>query len=54
MDAVRRAGYRGAYTAINGVLTGAEDPVELPRLALNWPYAFACAHNLESAIRAAR
>ena len=52
MDAVRRAGYRGAYTAINGVVTGGQDVVELPRLALNWPYGFACAHNLETAIRA--
>jgi hypothetical protein len=25
---------------------------ELPRLALNWPHDFACAHNIEAAIRA--
>jgi peptidoglycan/xylan/chitin deacetylase (PgdA/CDA1 family) len=52
MAAVRRAGFHGAFTAISGVITGRQDVTELPRLALNWPYGFACAHNLESAIRA--
>lgn len=52
MDAVRSAGYRGAFTAINGIVTGAQDVTELPRVALNWPYDFACAHNIEAAMRA--
>lgn len=54
MAAVRRAGYRGAYTAIDGVVSGRQDATALPRLALNWPLGFACAHNIESAIRATR
>ncbi len=52
MDAVRRAGYRGAFTAVRGVITGQQDVAELPRLTLNWPHGFACAHNVEAAIRA--
>lgn len=52
MDAVRRAGYRAAFTAISGVVTGGQDVTELPRLALNRPWDFACAYNLEAAIRA--
>ena len=50
--AVRRAGYQGAYTAIDGVITGQQEPTALPRVALNWPLGFACAHNIDNAIRA--
>jgi peptidoglycan/xylan/chitin deacetylase (PgdA/CDA1 family) len=51
-EAVRRAGFECAFTAVNGVVTGADELTSLPRLALNWPHAFACAYNVETARRA--
>ncbi|CAN5302842.1 N/A [soil metagenome] len=52
MQAVRSAGYRAAFTAIPGVVSGDQEATALPRLSLNWPLDFACAHNVQAAIRA--
>lgn len=53
MQAVREAGYECAFTALPGLVTPHTPAAELPRVALNWPWPFACAHNLDLAARAA-
>ena len=53
-EAVHRAGYLGAYSAIGGVATRAADRFAVPRLVLNWPHAFACAYSVDQAVRTAR
>jgi peptidoglycan/xylan/chitin deacetylase (PgdA/CDA1 family) len=52
MLAVRRAGYRAAFTALPGVVLPGQDVMALPRLAMNWPWRFACAHNVAQALTA--
>lgn len=52
MQAVRRAGYRAAFTALPGVVLPGQDVMALPRLAMNWPWSFACAHNVAQALAA--
>jgi peptidoglycan/xylan/chitin deacetylase (PgdA/CDA1 family) len=51
-EAVRRAGYTLAFTAMSGVVSADADAAALPRVALNWPMGFACAHNIAAAITA--
>lgn len=51
LQAVRRAGYRGAFTAQAGIASDRDDPVAVPRVVLNWPWRFACAYNLDRALR---
>jgi peptidoglycan/xylan/chitin deacetylase (PgdA/CDA1 family) len=50
--ATRTAGYECAFTALEGPVTPRSDATALPRLGLNWPFAFACAHQLDRAMRA--
>ncbi len=49
--AARAAGYEFAFTALEGPVTPRSDATALPRLGLNWPFAFACAHQLDRALR---
>lgn len=53
-EAVHRAGYRGAFSAIGGVATREADRLAVPRLVLNWPHAFACAYSVDQAVRTVR
>ncbi|MBS0346721.1 MAG: polysaccharide deacetylase family protein [Proteobacteria bacterium] len=52
-EATRRAGIPVAFTAQDGVATPSDNSVALSRLCLNWPWPFACAHNIAQALAAA-
>ncbi len=51
MALAAQCGYSAAFTALPGLVGAAAQPYALPRLSLNWPWGFACAHNLNQALR---
>lgn len=51
-EATRRAGIPVAFTAQDGAAAPTDNSVALPRLCLNWPWPFACAHNIAQALAA--
>jgi peptidoglycan/xylan/chitin deacetylase (PgdA/CDA1 family) len=46
---VIRSGYQAAFTTSKRLITAEDDVYTLPRIKLNQPYAFACAHTIEQA-----
>lgn len=51
-EATRRAGIPVAFTAQDGAAAPTDNSLALPRLCLNWPWPFACAHNIAQALAA--
>lgn len=50
-SAVMEAGYKNAFTTSKRLITDQDDLYTLPRIKLNQPYGFACAHTIEKAFQ---
>ena len=48
---VIRSGYQAAFTTSKRLITPRDETFTLPRIKLNQPYAFACAHTIEQAFQ---